>query len=96
MPANCFPPSLTLFAIGLKHLGMHLCFCAYKFKAHLMFQIHRLLSKHFGSFLESKTFNKQHSKAGSDGGSYIQIRMRVRGPRPLRQNNNKEEPRYMH
>ena len=66
------------------------------FKTHLMFQIHRLLSKHFGSFLESKTFNKQHSKAASDGGSYIQIRMRARGPKPLQQKDNKDEPKYVH
>ncbi|KAK2566725.1 Pseudouridylate synthase PUS7L [Acropora cervicornis] len=45
-------------------------------------KIHRLLSKHFGSFLESKTFsngdNNKHSSTRS-GESYIQIRMRAKG-----------------
>ena len=61
-----------------------------------MFQIHRLLSKHFGSFLESKTFNDRDKKTANVGGSYIQIRMRVRRPKPLQQNNNKGNSRYVH
>ena len=61
-----------------------------------MFQIHRLLSKHFGSFLESKTFNDRDKKTANVGGSYIQIRMRVRRPKPLQQNDNKGNSRYVH
>lgn len=60
-----------------------------------MLQIHRLLSKHFGSFLESKTFNVQDNKTANVGGSYIQIRMRVRRPKPLRQNGNEGNSRYV-
>ena len=89
-----FSPSFSVFRNVMKHTG--LCFMLYVFLlvTHLMFQIHRLLSKHFGSFLESKTFNKQGSKAASGGGSYIQIRMRARGPKQMRQNNNKGDSRY--
>ncbi|PFX26657.1 Pseudouridylate synthase 7-like protein [Stylophora pistillata] len=51
-------------------------------------KIHRLLSKHFGSFLESKTFNDPEKKTsnGAQAGSYIQIRMRVKGRKSLQQN----------
>ncbi|KAJ7333037.1 pseudouridine synthase [Desmophyllum pertusum] len=56
-------------------------------------KIHRLLSRHFGSFLESKTFNNPDNKTASGGGTYIQIRMRAKGTKPLRHNNKPTDPR---
>ncbi|XP_068732862.1 pseudouridylate synthase PUS7L-like isoform X3 [Montipora capricornis] len=55
-------------------------------------KIHRLLSKHFGSFLESKTFNNilldnKHSGTAT-GQSYIQVRMRAKGTKTTCQKNN--------
>ena len=60
------------------------------------FQIHRLLAKHFGSFLESKTFNNLDDKiAGNVGKSYIQIRMRTKGAKsPCQQKSTQDDQRY--
>ena len=60
------------------------------------FQIHRLLAKHFGSFLESKTFNNLDDKiAGNVGKSYIQIRMRAKGAKsPYQQKSTQNDQRY--
>ncbi|KAL9965388.1 hypothetical protein ACROYT_G029183 [Oculina patagonica] len=56
-------------------------------------KIHRLLSRHFGSFLESKTFNKTDNKSATSTGSFIQIRMRVKGTKPLQQKNKQSDCR---
>ena len=59
------------------------------------FQIHRLLAKHFGSFLESKTFNNLDDKiAGNVGKSYIQIRMRAKGAKSPCQQKSTHDHRY--
>ena len=60
------------------------------------FQIHRLLAKHFGSFLESKTFNNLDDKiAGNVGKSYIQIRMRAKAAKsPYQQKSTQNDQRY--
>ena len=59
------------------------------------FQIHRLLAKHFGSFLESKTFNNLDDKiAGNVGKSYIQIRMRTKGAKSRCQQKSTHDHRY--
>ena len=63
----------------------------------ICFQIHRLLAKHFGSFLESKTFNNNLDDkiAGNVGKSYIQIRMRTKGAKsPRQQKNTQDDQRY--
>ena len=39
------------------------------------FQVHRLIAKHFGSFLESKTFNEENQGVTT---SFIQVRMRFK------------------
>jgi len=60
-------------------------------------KIHRLLSKHLGSFLESKTFNYPDSKlnAAKVGQSYIQIRIRAKVTKPTCQQKSKpNNPRY--
>ena len=62
---------------------------------HSRFQIHRLLAKHFGSFLESKTFNNLDDKiAGNVGKSYIQIRMRTKGAKSPCQQKSTHDHRY--
>ena len=59
------------------------------------FQIHRLLAKHFGSFLESKTFNNLDDKIeGNVGKSYIQIRMRTKGAKSPCQQKSTHDHRY--
>ena len=58
-------------------------------------QFHRLLAKHFGSFLESKTFNNLDDKiAGNVGKSYIQIRMRTKGAKSPCQQKSTHDHRY--
>lgn len=93
---NCISPFFTVFInYWFQTLWHTLVFFVLVYAFYLMFQIHRLLSKHFGSFLESKTFNVQDNKTADVGGSYIQIRMRVRRPKPLRQNGNEGNSRYV-